>query len=64
VEVRMDGYEVWKESVDIEPGKEIAITAELQMKAGRVSINSEPPNAMILIDGKSAGTTPNMLTEI
>ncbi|MBC8552808.1 MAG: PEGA domain-containing protein, partial [Candidatus Brocadiales bacterium] len=64
VEVRMDGYEVWSEDINIEPGIELSVVAELQMKAGSVSINSEPSNAMILIDSKKAGSTPKTLTGI
>ena len=64
VEVSMDGYEMWSDSVNINPGKETAITAELETKTGSVSIKSEPSNAMVLIDGKRAGSTPEMLTDI
>ncbi|MGR3294050.1 MAG: PEGA domain-containing protein [Candidatus Scalindua sp.] len=64
VEVRMDGYEVWSESINVEQGIELNVTAELQMKAGSVSINSEPSGAIILIDNKNAGTTPKTLTGI
>ena len=54
VEVRMDGYEDWKESVDIIPNKEIKLTPTLQMKFGSVSIDSNPLNSMILMDGKES----------
>ncbi|MBT5307422.1 MAG: PEGA domain-containing protein, partial [Candidatus Scalindua sp.] len=62
LEVRMGGYEAWSESFNMEPGIEFSVVAELQMIAGSVSITSEPPNAMILIDNKKAGTTPTTLT--
>ncbi len=64
VEVRLDGYKTWNKSVDIEPGKEITITADLKMKAGTVSINSEPSNAMVFIDGKKAGSTPETIADL
>ena len=64
LEVKMDGYEVWNKSIDTEPGIGLTLTADLQMKAGSVSINSEPPDAMIFIDGKKAGITPETLTDI
>ena len=64
VEVRMDGYESWSKSIDIEPAMKAELTAELHMKVGRVNINSEPSNAMILMDGKKVGTTPKILTDI
>ena len=64
VEVRMVGYEVWSDSINVELGIELNVRAELQMIAGSVSINSEPTNAMILIDSKKAGATPTRLTDI
>jgi hypothetical protein len=62
LEVRMDGYEAWSESFNMEPGIELSVVAELQMIEGSVSITSEPSNAMILIDGKKSGVTPTTLT--
>ncbi|MHC4454154.1 MAG: PEGA domain-containing protein, partial [Planctomycetota bacterium] len=40
VEIKMEGYENWSESVEIIPGNEIVIAAALQMKTGSVCINS------------------------
>ena len=60
----MDGYEMWSDSVNIDPEKEIAIAVEFQIKAGSVSIKSEPPNAMVIIDGKRTGSSPETLTDI
>ena len=64
IEVKMDGYEVWSESVNVESGIEHCVMAGLQMKAGSVCINSEPPDAMILINNKKTGVTPSTLTDI
>ncbi len=64
MEVKMDGYVTWGDDINVEPGKDIAVTAELQMKPGTVSINSDPANAMILIDSKEAGTTPKIVTDL
>ena len=64
LEVKMDGYELWSDSVNINPGKESTVTAELQTKPGSVSINSEPPNAIVFIDKKEVGTTPKIITDL
>ena len=64
LEVTMDCYETWSDSISINPGKESTITAELQPKAGSVSINSNPSNAIILIDNKEVGTTPKIITDL
>ena len=59
LEVRQDGYVDWRESVDIVAGKELPFMVSLQMKAGSISIMSNPSNAKALIDGKEAGITPD-----
>ena len=64
VEVWMDGYEVWSESVNIEGDKEKAITAVLQIKTGSVIIESTPPNASVFLDGEEVGKTPANLKSI
>ncbi len=64
VEVRMDGYEVWSESVDIEAGKKTTLTAVLQTKTGSVSIKSKPEKARIYLDGEDAGITPGIIKSV
>ena len=64
VEVRMDGYEVWSKSVDIETDKKITLTAVLQTKSGSISIKSEPAKARIYLDGEDAGITPVVLKSV
>ena len=64
VEIIKDGYVNWNENVNIVPGEEITLAAELQLKTGAVSIKSEPSNAKTLIDGKAIGTTPVTITDM
>ncbi|MHC4268092.1 MAG: PEGA domain-containing protein, partial [Planctomycetota bacterium] len=64
VEAKLDGYVTWRKTVKIKPGKDISLIAMLQRITGAVSINSEPPAAMIHIDGKNIGVTPKTLNEI
>jgi len=64
VEVRKEGYNTWSSSIDIEPGKEKAISAILQLKTGSVSINSHPSPAIITINGKEVGDTPGTITDL
>ncbi|MFQ5686313.1 MAG: PEGA domain-containing protein, partial [Candidatus Scalindua sp.] len=61
VEVRMNGYEVWSKSVEVEGGRKKTLTAVLQMKTGSISIKSEPANAKIFLNGKEIGTTPDVI---
>jgi hypothetical protein len=62
IQVRMEGYESWSKSVDIEADKENALTAILQIKTCSINIKSEPTKASIFLDGKEVGTTPENLT--
>ncbi|MCP4251916.1 MAG: PEGA domain-containing protein, partial [Candidatus Scalindua sp.] len=61
IEVKMDGYDIWKESVDIEPGVEKSLKAALQVKTGSLIINSKPSGGIIFLDGEESGTTPGNL---
>ena len=40
VEVKMDGYEVWSRSVEVDGGRKKTLTAILQMKTGSISVKS------------------------
>ena len=64
VEIRLEGYEIWRERLSVVADKEKALTAELQVKTGALVINSEPANARIYLDGDKVGTTPNTLRYI
>ena len=50
VEVRMDGFENWNNSVEVASGKESKLTVTLQQLTCSVNVNSKPPDATILID--------------
>ncbi|MCP4413963.1 MAG: PEGA domain-containing protein, partial [Gammaproteobacteria bacterium] len=64
VEIQMEGYETWNEKVEVVPDKESVITAELKMETGSLSINSEPTNANVSIDGKVVGKTPATISDL
>jgi hypothetical protein len=61
IEVRMDGYDVWSEIVEVEAEKEKILTPVLRMRTGSFSVNSEPANAKIYLDGDYIGTTPDII---
>ena len=64
VEVLKDGYVDWKEDVNIGPGKDIELTATLQIMPGSISIKSDPSDAMVLIDGREIGIAPVSVSEL
>jgi len=64
IEVKMDGYEVWRKKVNVKADKHKALTATLQMKADTLSIKSEPAKARIYLGGKNVGTTPKTITDL
>ena len=61
VEVKLDGYGIWHQVVEVEPDKETIVTAALQLKTGSIMIESEPAKAMIYLDGEEVGITPDTL---
>ncbi|MCP4411796.1 MAG: PEGA domain-containing protein, partial [Gammaproteobacteria bacterium] len=64
VEIMMEGYESWSESLEVIADKETVIAAKLQIKTGAVHINSKPPNAKTIIDGKVVGNTPITISDL
>ena len=61
LELKMDGYDVWGESINVETDIEVTLTATLQLKTGSIMIDSEPENAAIYLDGNDIGTTPDII---
>ncbi len=54
----LPGYANWTKSVFADPGRQIVIDAKLQAVLARVTVQGEPTDAELLIDGKSRGRTP------
>ncbi len=61
LEIKLDGYDVWSELVNVEAGKEKVLTASLQMNTGSVMIESEPAKAIIYFNGNKIGQTPDII---
>jgi formylglycine-generating enzyme required for sulfatase activity len=57
----MPGHESWRQSVFAEAGKHIEIAARLAPVVARVSVQGDPANAELLIDGASRGKTPQSI---
>ena len=64
MEVKMDGFEDWSNSVEVAACKESTITALLQKTTGSISVKSTPLEAIIYIDSEEVGTTPATLCSI
>jgi len=64
IDISLDGYADWKESIDIIPGKEIPLMVSLKLNMGSLKIMSNPSNAIATIDGKEAGTTPTTQSDL
>jgi formylglycine-generating enzyme required for sulfatase activity len=54
----LPGYANWTKSVFADPGRKITLDAKLQAVLARVTIQGEPADAELLVDGKSRGRTP------
>jgi len=64
VELKKEGYETWKKTFDIQPGKEMAINATLTLLPGKLRITSSPKSADVYISGNPVGKTPVALDKI
>lgn len=60
VEVRLDGYETFNTTVNVQGGRSNPVNANLQpvRRTGTVSFNSNPSGAQVSVDGQSYGSTP------
>ncbi len=64
IEISKEGYQAWKQSVTVKPGKPVQVTADLIAAYGSLKISSKPTGAAILIDGKQQGKTPLKLDKL
>jgi formylglycine-generating enzyme required for sulfatase activity len=61
VVLALPGYANFTRTVFAEPGKPIAIDARLDPQLGAVSVQGEPADAEVLVDGASRGRAPQSL---
>jgi formylglycine-generating enzyme required for sulfatase activity len=60
VVVTLPGFANWTKSVFADPGREITLDAKLVPVLAKVSVQGEPADAELFIDGKSRGRTPQV----
>jgi formylglycine-generating enzyme required for sulfatase activity len=58
VVVTLPGFANWTKSVFADPGRKLALDARLEPVLARVTVQGEPADAELFIDGKSRGRTP------
>ena len=63
VVVTLPGYANWTKSVSADAGRKLSLDAKMQVVLARVSIQGEPADAELLIDGKPRGRTPQAFAE-
>jgi formylglycine-generating enzyme required for sulfatase activity len=57
--VRLAGHKDWQQRVEIEPDTPVVLPrVTLEPADGRVRVQSEPPGATLLVDGRFRGRTP------
>jgi len=64
IEIRKQGYQTWKQNIDVQPGKTIAVKANLIPLSGKVKITSSPKAADVYIAGDLIGKTPVTLDKV
>lgn len=62
VEVRAEGYSPWRRKVAVEGGGPIEISAKPVLSPGALKADTRPPDGLIWVDGKKAGTAPVFMT--
>jgi formylglycine-generating enzyme required for sulfatase activity len=60
VVVTLPGFANWTKSVFADPGRQITLDAKLEPVLAKVSVQGEPADAELFIDGKSRGKTPQV----
>ncbi|MFO0604615.1 MAG: PEGA domain-containing protein [Polyangiales bacterium] len=55
VELRAEGYETNRREVELTPGGQLVVTADLAPQAGRLVVEPSVPGAVITVDGAEAG---------
>ncbi len=63
IEVKKQGFDLWKRSVHVKASEKIKIKAELKSSYGVLNVISVPQGAGVYIDGKKAGNTPLMMAQ-
>jgi formylglycine-generating enzyme required for sulfatase activity len=58
--VTMPGYANWTKSLFAEPGRTFTLDAKLEPVLAKVSVQGEPADAELFVDGKSRGRTPQV----
>ncbi|WP_027887223.1 PEGA domain-containing protein [Meiothermus taiwanensis] len=64
IELRLGGYQNFRTTAQIRPGETTAVNANLVpvVQNGLLQINSNPPGAQVLLNGRVVGNTPLNLT--
>jgi PEGA domain len=55
------GYRNWVRAVFAEPGRKLSLFARLEPILGRVTVQGDPADAELLVDGKARGKAPQSL---
>jgi hypothetical protein len=58
VVISLPGYSNWTQSVFAEPGRRLTLDAQMKAVLSRVTVQGEPADAELLIDGNARGRTP------
>ncbi len=64
VGVHLEGYQFWEQSVSLTGGSPENLLAHLERNFGRLEVDSLPPEAEVVVDGKSMGKTPWVLEKM
>jgi serine/threonine protein kinase len=60
----LDRHRFWEETVTVAAGQRAALKPALALNVGSLAVNSVPPGAEALVDGRPAGRTPLTLPDL
>lgn len=64
VVVTLFGFDPYVADVRVRPGKEVFVDAILKRQYGRLRVETTPPGATIIVDGKEVGKSPLVLEKV
>ena len=64
IRVKKEGFQPWVDTVEAKPNKTLAIEVPLERLMGTIVVRSDPPGAVVFVDGKEYKNTPTEIGSV